>query len=107
MKWQLNDQNGTVTTADAVEAILALRSGSGVCVAGPAPALPAKPYTTVPGQVAVLYTPAQGAAGGSDFRPGSTYNFNWDATKNATKGCWSVVLLLDDGRGYATKVQLK
>jgi uncharacterized protein YjbI with pentapeptide repeats len=108
LKWQLKDASGNaVTSASAVAAILALNSGSGACQSGPAPALPSKPYVNIPGSVAVLYTPASGAAGGSDFRPGTTYNFNWDATKNASKGCWSIVLQLDDGRAWATKVQLK
>jgi hypothetical protein len=102
IKWQLKDASGNaVTSADAVASLIALYSGAS-CTTADAPPLP--PTST---DVAILYTPASGAAGGSDFRPGTTYNFNWDATKNARKGCWSLVLELADGKRWATKVQLK
>jgi hypothetical protein len=106
LKWQLKTSSGTVvTSASAVASILALYSGT-TCTTADAPPLPAPPYTPSSG-VAVLYTPAQGAAGGSDFRPGTTYNFNWDATRNARPGCWSIVVELDDASRWATKVLLR
>jgi hypothetical protein len=106
IKWQLEDASGNaVTSADAVASLIALYSGAS-CTTAPVGPLPAPPYVTT-SDLAVLYTPTQGAAGGSDFRPGTTYNFNWDATKNARKGCWSLVLELADGKRWATKVQLK
>jgi hypothetical protein len=106
LKWQLKTSSGTVvTSASAVASILALYSGT-TCTTADAPPLPVPPYTTS-SSVAVLYTPAQGAAGGSDFRPGTTYNFNWDATRNARPGCWSIVVELDDVSRWATKVLLR
>ena len=57
----------------------------------------------------MLYSPTGGAAGGSTFRFGSNqYVFNWDTSKGATKGCWEIVLQLDDGSPpKATIVKLK
>jgi hypothetical protein len=100
IKWRLADSDGkAVTSADAVSSLLALYSGP-TCPGTP-PALPN------PGAV-VLYDPVAGAAGGSDFRPGSTYNFNWDATRNAHPGCWWLVLQLADGSTpRATTIELK
>jgi hypothetical protein len=59
-----------------------------------------------------LYSPATGATGGSGFRLASGgYTINWDSsTANSTgKGCYTVLLTLDDGSAprLTTAVQLK
>jgi len=57
----------------------------------------------------MLYSPTSGAAGGSTFRFSTDqFVFNWDTSKGATKGCWEIVLQLDDGSpSRATIVKLK
>ena len=45
-----------------------------------------------------LYSPATGATGGSSFRLGDGYKFNWDTstTVDTGKGCYTVLLRLND-----------
>jgi hypothetical protein len=95
LKWQLTNGNGgNITDLTSTTSLTASFAGA-----------------TCPGALtattAILYTPTQGAAGGSTFRSGSSgFNFNWDATKNATTGCWWIRLKLADGSEKVTTVQL-
>ena len=86
IKWQLTNGNGT--------AITDLKSASPLSATFAGATCPGAPI----GTPVLLYSPTAGAAGGSTFRSGSSgFNFNWDATKNATKGCWWISLQLSDG----------
>ncbi len=97
IKWQLTDGNGAVITD--------LKSASPLSVTFAGATCPGAPTSTT----VLLYSPTQGAAGGSTFRSGSSgFNFNWDATKNATIGCWWIRLKLADGSPEkVTTVQLQ
>jgi len=98
IKWQLTDGSGT--EVGRLSSTTLLKAVLNAACTGPAPA--GAPEVT-------LYSPTSGAAGGSTFRFGnSQFVFNWDTSKGATKGCWEIVLLLDDGSpARATIVKLK
>ncbi len=52
------------------------------------------------GAPVTLYSSTQGVAAGSSFSYDSSANqfvFNWNATKNARKGCYWIRHQLDDG----------
>ena len=97
IKWQLTNGNGAnITDLNSANPLSATFAGA-TCPGAPT-------ATTV-----LLYSPTAGAAGGSTFRSGSSgFIFNWDATKNATKGCWWIRLKLADGSPEkVTTVQLQ
>jgi hypothetical protein len=97
IKWQLTNGNGAnITDLSSANPLSATFAGA-TCPGTPT-------ATTV-----LLYSPTAGAAGGSTFRSGSSgFIFNWDATKNATKGCWWIRLQLSDGSPEkVTTVQLQ
>jgi len=97
IKWQLTDGNGATITD--------LKSANPLSVTYAGATCPGTPTSTT----VLLYSPTQGAAGGSTFRSGSSgFIFNWDATKNATTGCWWIRLKLADGSPEkVTAVQLQ
>jgi hypothetical protein len=86
IKWQLTNGNGAnITDLSSANPLSATFAGA-TC--------PGTPN----GTTVLLYSPTAGAAGGSTFRSGSSgFIFNWDATKNATRGCWWIRLKLSDG----------
>jgi hypothetical protein len=56
----------------------------------------------------VLYSPTNGATGGSTFRLATdTFIFNWDTSSGVAKGCYNIVVSLDDGTQKATIVKLQ
>jgi hypothetical protein len=64
------------------------------------------------GARALLYSPASGATGGSNFRIlGQGYRFNWDSTTAVPTGpgCYTILLTFDDGATarMTTAVQLR
>ena len=76
---------------------------------GPAPRSGCVASLTGPSQI--LYSPATGATGGSNFRLVSNgYQFNWDSTTATATGpgCYTLKLTLNDGTSKVTNaVQLK
>jgi hypothetical protein len=77
---------------------------------GPAPAGGCVASAT--GSRALLYSPASGATGGSNFRIlGQGYRFNWDSTTALPTGpgCYTILLTFDDGAAprLTTAVQLR
>jgi hypothetical protein len=98
IKWQLKDGSGAVVSR--VSSTTLLKAVLNTACSGPAPA--GAPEV-------MLYSPTSGAAGGSTFRFSSgQFVFNWDTSKGATKGCWEIVLQLDDGSPpKATIVKLR
>ena len=98
--WQLKDANGVALSdlTSLVKLYSYFKPGvqpvNGVC-----PVIdPASPGTTS----VVLYSPATGATGGSNFRTVSGgFQFNWDTTTaQATgKGCYTLVWQLKDNSG--------
>jgi hypothetical protein len=97
IKWQLTNGNGANITNLSTASPLSATFAGATC--------PGTPN----GTTVLLYSPTAGAAGGSTFRSGSSgFIFNWDATKNATKGCWWIRLKLADGSPEkVTTVQLQ
>jgi hypothetical protein len=98
IKWQLKDASGAVVSR--LSSTTLLKAVLNTACSGPAPA--GAPEV-------MLYSPTSGAAGGSTFRFSTDqFVFNWDTSKGATKGCWEIVLVLDDGSPpKATIVKLK
>ena len=97
IKWQLQVASGAYIGNLATTT--SLMAYPNKACAGPPPA------GSVP---IVLYMPTSGATGGSTFRYGSnTYIFNWDTSSGVAKGCFDIVLTLDDGTVKATLVTLK
>ena len=105
VEWQLKDALGA--SIQSLSTLLKMESVSN----GPVPASGGCQASTVGARV-VLYSPATGATGGSDFRLVSGgYKFNWDS-KSAIptgKGCYTLVITLNDGSKpkLTTAVQLK
>lgn len=100
VKWQLRTASGAfVTQLGSARQLQAIPTPA---CAGPPPA-GATPI--------LLYSPTSGATGGSTFRYDATGNqfvFNWDTTKTPGKGCYAIVLQLDDGSpAKATILKLK
>jgi Bacterial Ig-like domain (group 3) len=100
VKWQLRSAGGAfVTQLGSARQLQAIPTPA---CAGPPPA-GATPI--------LLYSPTSGATGGSTFRydaAGNQFVFNWDTTKTPGKGCYAVVLQLDDGSpAKATILKLK
>ena len=97
VKWQLTDATGAfIDRLSTTRRLTAVRNPG---CSGPPPAGAA---------VVVLYSPTSGATGGSTFRYASDqFIFNWDTT-SAAKGCYTLVLELDDGSApRATTVKLQ
>jgi hypothetical protein len=99
--WTLQDASGNfisdLSTLTELDTVYNGPTPGGGCVA------------SLTGTSMVLYTPATGAKGGSNFRlvsPG--YQFNWDTNVSAGKGCYTVKTSLKDGSMHLTSaVQLK
>jgi hypothetical protein len=93
VKWQLLDSSGKNVTALTSTTLLSAWFAGATCPGAGSPP-PGPDASTV-----ILYSPTQGAAGGSTFRSGSSgFIFNWDATKGSKgKGCYWIRLKLDDG----------
>jgi len=97
LSWQLTDALGAVlsdlTSLVKLTSYFTGQPSGGSCSTN---------YTATSTNTAVLYSPATGATGGSDFRFLSpTFRFNWD-TSTATstgKGCYVVVWQLKDNAG--------
>jgi hypothetical protein len=97
LNWQLKDANGVlVSEMTSLIAITSYFTGAlpqgGVC------------SSAIAGPNVVLYSPASGATGGSNFRQVSGgYQFNWDTTTaQATgKGCYTIVWQFKDNAGPA------
>ena len=98
--WQLKDANG-VALSDLTSLVKlysyfkpGMQPVNGVC-----PVIdPASPGTTR----ALLYSPATGATGGSNFRTVSGgFQFNWDTTtaQGTGKGCYTIAWELKDNSG--------
>jgi hypothetical protein len=97
IKWQLQDASGAYIGNLATTTSLVAWPNK--ACSGPPPA------GSVP---IILYMPTSGATGGSTFRYGSnTFIFNWDTSSGVTRGCFDLVLTLDDGTVKATLVTLK
>ena len=97
IKWQLQDASGAYV-GDLATTTSLVAYPNKAC-AGPPPA-GSSPI--------VLYMPTSGATGGSTFRYGSNaFIFNWDTSSGVTKGCFDIVLTLDDGTVKVTLVTLK
>jgi hypothetical protein len=105
VSWTLKDANGaliqSLTTLLKMESVF---NGSTVPSGGCA--------ASATGTKALLYSPATGATGGSNFRLVSGgYQFNWDSTtaKTTGKGCYTLLLTLNDGSvaKMTSAVQLK
>ena len=97
--WQLKDANGvSITDMTSLVTLASYFTPGVVPVNGVCP-------ITYPGTTkVVLYNPATGAAGGSNFRLISGgFQFNWDTTTaQATgKGCYTIVWQLKDNSGPA------
>jgi hypothetical protein len=64
-----------------------------------------------PGGETLLYSPATGATGGSDFRlvsGGFRFNWNTSTAQSTGKGCYTVIWQFNDGSAPRTKtVRLK
>ena len=100
LKWQLRDASGAfVSRLGSTSLLTAVQD---TACSGPAPA---------GAKTILLYSPTAGATGGSTFRYDTTNNqfiFNWDTSKGASRGCWELVLQLDDGSApRATIVKLQ
>jgi hypothetical protein len=96
IKWQLRDGSGALVSS--LSSTRLLQAWANPACAGPPP----------PGTPLLLYSPTSGATGGSTFRFSTdTFIFNWDTSKGAAKGCYNVVLSLDDGSQRATIVKLQ
>jgi hypothetical protein len=92
VNWQLKDALGasiqSLTTLTTIESVFNGAAPRGGCVASTA------------GVRHVLYSPATGATGGSDFRLVSGgYQFNWDTStaQGTGAGCYTVLITLNDG----------
>jgi Bacterial Ig-like domain (group 3)/BNR repeat-like domain len=98
IKWQLRDAGGAMVSR--LSSTMLLKAVRNAACGGPAPS--GAPEV-------VLYSPTGGAAGGSTFRFSTDqFVFNWDTSKGASKGCWEIVLQLDDGSPpRATIVKLR
>ena len=111
IQWALKDAQGnpinSLATMLKMESVFNGPVPAGGCVA------------SATGTKELLYSPATGAAGGSDFRLVSGgYRFNWDTTTTSTapivtgKGCYTVLIYLNDrpdltNPRITTPVQLK
>jgi hypothetical protein len=97
IKWQLRDGSGALVSS--LSSARLLEAWTNPACAGPPPAGSTR---------LVLYSPTNGATGGSTFRFGTdTFIFNWDTSSGVAKGCYNVVLSLDDGTQKATIVKLQ
>jgi hypothetical protein len=97
VKWQLKNASGAFV-ADLATTRSLVAWPNQAC-AGPPPA-GSSPI--------VLYMPTSGATGGSTFRYGSnTFIFNLDTSSGVARGCFNIVLTLDDGTVKATLITLK
>jgi VCBS repeat-containing protein len=95
--WQLTDALGAVlsdlTSLVKLTSYFTGQPSGGTCSTN---------YTATSTNTAVLYNPATGATGGSNFRFVSpTFQFNWDTTTATStgKGCYVVVWQLKDNAG--------
>ncbi|MBZ5537598.1 MAG: Ig-like domain repeat protein [Acidobacteriia bacterium] len=99
LKWQLKDSNGNFISS--VSTLSLLQASLNTNCAGPPE-----------GPAVVLYSPTNGATGGSTFRYDTSNNqfiFNWDTTSVVPigPGCYSVLLQLNNNSPIrATIVQL-
>lgn len=99
LKWQLKDSNGNFISSLSTLSLLQASLNTN-CAGSPE------------GPAVVLYSPTNGATGGSTFRYDSSNNqfiFNWDTTSVVPigPGCYSVLLQLKDNSPIkATIVQL-
>jgi hypothetical protein len=98
IKWQLRDASGALVSR--LSSTTVLKVVQHPTCSGPAPA---------GAKEVVLYSPTSGAAGGSTFRFSTDqFVFSWDTSKGASKGCWEIVLQLDDeSPARATILKLK
>jgi hypothetical protein len=97
VKWQLRDGSGAVVTRLSSTRLLEALPNPACAGAPPAGSVPL-----------VLYSPTNGATGGSTFRLATdTFIFNWDTSSGVAKGCYNIVLSLDDGTQKATIVKLQ
>jgi hypothetical protein len=97
IKWRLKDGSGaTVTSLSSTRSLVAYRNAA---CSGPPP-------DGVPG--ITLHPPTSGATGGSTFKyTDGAFHFNWDTSVAIQKGCYVIVLTLDDGTQKATLLNLK
>ena len=98
VKWTLKDASGALVTRLTSTTLLKAVQNTACSVPAPAGA-----------KELILYQPTSGASGGSTFRYSTNqFVFNWDTSKGASRGCWEIVLLLDDGSpARATILNLK
>jgi hypothetical protein len=95
--WQLTDALGSVlsnlTSLVKITSYFTGPPSGGSCSTN---------YTPTSTNTAVLYSPATGATGGSNFRfVNPNFQFNWDSTtaQGTGKGCYVVVWQLNDNAG--------
>jgi hypothetical protein len=100
LKWQLRDSSGSFLTALSTTQLIQAVAYTGGGCSGQAT-----------GQTLLLYSPTNGATGGSTFRYDTTNNqfiFNWDTSSAFGPGCYEVLLTLADGSPVkATTVKLQ
>jgi hypothetical protein len=98
IKWQLTDASGAILSSLSTTTLIKAVQLASCSV----------PVTST-GKEVVLYSPTSGATGGSTFRFSTNqFVFNWDTSKGASKGCWEIVLQLNDGSApRATIVSLQ
>ncbi|MBI4481002.1 MAG: hypothetical protein HY651_13360 [Acidobacteria bacterium] len=93
--WQLTDANGVILPVDMNSLVRLWSVSNGTQTPCPS-TLPANWIQTRK----LLYSPATGATGGSDFRfltASKSYKFNWDtSTEVPNAGCYTVVFQLKD-----------
>jgi len=102
VKWTLTDFNGTVisslSTLTKMTAFFNSAPVNGTCAIVPA------------GSSLVLYSPTSGAAGKSTFRFSTNqFVFNWDTSSADPfgKGCFTLLLQMNDGTSALTSLQLQ
>jgi hypothetical protein len=102
VKWTLTDFNGTlISSLSTLTKMTAFFNGApvnGTCAIVPA------------GSSLVLYSPTSGAAGKSTFRFSTNqFVFNWDTSSADPfgKGCFTLLLQMNDGSSELTSLQLQ
>lgn len=102
IKWTLTDNNGNlITSLSSLSAVQAFFNGAqvnGTCPINPS------------GSSELLYSPTKGATGNSTFRYSSgQFILNWDtATADSLgKGCFTLVLQLNDGSSEMTSMLIQ
>ena len=97
VKWQLQDRSNAIVSR--LNSLKTMTATANAACSGPPPS----------GALSILlYSPTAGATGGSTFRFSTNqFVFNWDTSSAPARGCYNVVVILDDGTAKATIVNLQ